>query len=209
MLTENLTQANEHTPLPVARTKDLVVNELPDELLVYDLKTNKAHCLNQSANLVWKHCDGKTSVADLTLILSEELHTQVDADIVWLALGQLSKARLLEEQAASPLGKGRLSRRVVIRKLGRGVAVAATLPLVMSILAPTAQAACTGASPNAPLGSRCCTNTQCASTCCDVKSGGFTCINTSTSNRTTGAACTNNNQCCSNNCVGAPSGSCA
>ena len=33
-------------PLPVARQKDLIVRELSDEVLVYDLNTDKAHCLN-------------------------------------------------------------------------------------------------------------------------------------------------------------------
>ena len=50
---------------PIARQNGLVVQEMPDEVLVYDLDTNKAHCLNGSAALVWKSCDGNNTVADI------------------------------------------------------------------------------------------------------------------------------------------------
>ena len=50
---------------PMARQNGLVVQEMPDEVLVYDLDTNKAHCLNNSAALVWRACDGTNSVADI------------------------------------------------------------------------------------------------------------------------------------------------
>ncbi len=43
---------------PLARKADLVTKEVADEVLVYDLKSHKAHCLNQTAALVWKYCDG-------------------------------------------------------------------------------------------------------------------------------------------------------
>ena len=40
---------------PRARTEGLVVTELPDELLVYDLERHRAYCLNPTAALVFKH----------------------------------------------------------------------------------------------------------------------------------------------------------
>ena len=48
-----------NSQVPVARKQGLVVQEMPDEVLIYDLDTNKAHCLNQTAAFVWKSCDGK------------------------------------------------------------------------------------------------------------------------------------------------------
>ena len=50
---------------PMARQNGLVVQEMPDEVLVYDLDSNKAHCLNQSAAFVWRSCDGDKSVMDI------------------------------------------------------------------------------------------------------------------------------------------------
>ncbi|MDQ2976351.1 MAG: hypothetical protein M3R69_13215 [Acidobacteriota bacterium] len=35
-------------PVPQARKKDLIIEELPNERLVYDWKNNRAHCLNQT-----------------------------------------------------------------------------------------------------------------------------------------------------------------
>ena len=38
--------------LPHARTKDLVIRELGDETLIYDLANDRAHCLNETAAFV-------------------------------------------------------------------------------------------------------------------------------------------------------------
>src|SRR2546423_15689116 len=46
---------------PRARDARLVIQELPDELLVYDLERHRAHSLNRTAALVWRHCDWKKS----------------------------------------------------------------------------------------------------------------------------------------------------
>jgi hypothetical protein len=47
--------------MPLVRTVDLVIQELGQEILVYDLTCNKAHCLNRAAALVWRRCDGRSS----------------------------------------------------------------------------------------------------------------------------------------------------
>jgi hypothetical protein len=41
--------------LPRVRKKNLIIDELADEVLVYDLDRHKAHCLNRTAALVWKN----------------------------------------------------------------------------------------------------------------------------------------------------------
>ena len=52
-------------PLPRMREQGLVVDDLPDEVLVYDLDRHQAHCLNRTAALVWRHCDGQTTVKEI------------------------------------------------------------------------------------------------------------------------------------------------
>jgi hypothetical protein len=141
MLTENVTQANKHTLLPVARTKDLIVNELPDEVLVYDLTRHKAHCLNQTAAQIWHLCNGQRTVPEITRTLAQELDRPVDEEVVWLGLGQLSKSCLLEQALGKPDATSRLSRRTAIRRLGMAAAIA--LPLVISVVAPSAVNAAT------------------------------------------------------------------
>jgi hypothetical protein len=132
---------------------------MPDELVVYDLEGHRAHCLNQSAAFVWKHCDGQTNVADLTALLTEELGEEINDEVVWLALDQLSKLKLLEEHINRPPDAIRLSRRAAVKRLGMA---AALLPLVISITAPTpaqAQSPCNAENCPPP---RCCQGALCA-----------------------------------------------
>ena len=87
---------------PVARTASLIVKEVDGEILVYDLQTDKAHCLNDTAARVWKNCDGRKSVSEISEVLSAESNTSVKDEVVWLALDQLEKFKLLEETPARP-----------------------------------------------------------------------------------------------------------
>ena len=150
--------------MPVARKNDIVVQELPGETLVYDLRQHKAHCLNQTAALVWSHCDGETDVPIIAALLSKELHRAIDEDVVWLALKQLQKAGLLEREAVAPGAKPNISRREVVRRLGAATALA--LPLVTSVVAPTA--AQSASTPPVCLTCQDVTAPSCAGLCADV-----------------------------------------
>ena len=129
----------ENTSRPVARKIDLVTREMPDEVLVYDLKTHQAHCLNQTAAIVWKYCNGKNSVTDIAELLALETSTAIDEAATWLAIERLGKANLLEVRVTPPAGSPRLSRRETVKRLGLGFALA--VPVVMSVVAPAAAAA--------------------------------------------------------------------
>lgn len=124
--------------VPRAREDGLVVQELPEEVLVYDLDRHKAHCLNRTAALVWRHCDGQTTVAELANLLRRELKLTVDEAVVWLALDRLGRAHLLRERVIPPAGPARLSRREAMRKLALAGGLSILLPVVNSIVAPTA-----------------------------------------------------------------------
>ncbi len=124
--------------MPRARQDELVVEELPDETLVYDLKRHKARCLNRTAALVWQHCDGQTTVPELAALLGEQLATPTDEAVVWMALDRLGRAHLLREQVTLPAERARYSRREVLRTLGRAAGVTVLLPVVASIVAPEA-----------------------------------------------------------------------
>ena len=41
--------------LPVRRAEGLIVQEVAEETVVYDQKGHRAHCLNKTAALVWRH----------------------------------------------------------------------------------------------------------------------------------------------------------
>jgi hypothetical protein len=127
--------------LPKVRTEELVVQELPDEVLVYDLKNHKTHCLNQTAALVWKHCNGKRTAGDIARLLAKQSGGPASEEVVWLALRQLGANHLLAEKLTPPAEMARMSRREVVRKLG--LAGAVVLPTVVSIIAPQAVEAAT------------------------------------------------------------------
>lgn len=117
---------------PMARKAGLVVQEMPDEVLVYDLDTNKAHCLNQSAAFIWSSCDGKNSVMDIVQQFESNGRGTVTEDFVWLAIDQLNENGLLENKVA-PRFAG-TSRRQVLKTIGLASVVA--VPVIASLVAP-------------------------------------------------------------------------
>ena len=130
---------------PLARTNGLVVQEVPNEVLVFDMETNEAHCLNETAAMVWKYCDGKTSVPQIAEILGEGKDSAVSDDLIWLAIDQLNEHKLLEKEVATKF-PGQ-SRREVLRKIGLASMIA--LPIIASMAAPRSvlaanSCACTG-----------------------------------------------------------------
>ena len=116
--------------LPRTRTDKLVIRELDDETLVYDTERDEAHCLNQTAALVWKHCDGTTTACEAVQSLQKALGVPVGTDVVWLAVKQLQRFHLVESNAKPPS----VSRRDLVLKYAPAALV---LPVIMSISAPT------------------------------------------------------------------------
>lgn len=149
---------------PLARKDNLVIKEAADELLVYDRERDTAHCLNQTAALVWRYCDGKRDVSAIKDRISKDLHTPVDENIVWCALEQLGRDRLLEERLIPPPLIAGMSRRQMIRTLG--VAAVVAVPVVTSIVAPTPAQAVSCL----PSGSACTTSAECCSGLCSSNS---------------------------------------
>ncbi|MGI8542089.1 MAG: PqqD family protein [Aridibacter sp.] len=122
---------------PLARNKELVLQEAGDELMVYDLKTNKAICLNQTSAFIWQNCDGNRDVPQLVKLIKKEFGSSVDEDFVWLAISQLKKENLIDNDVPDKFDG--MSRREVIKRVGLGSLVA--LPIIASLTAPTAFAA--------------------------------------------------------------------
>lgn len=88
--------------IPQAREEGLMIRELPDEVLIYDLDGHKAHCLNSTAASIWKQCDGRSTAKQIAARLANELRVSVDEDVVWVGVRRLSKANLLVKRVAPP-----------------------------------------------------------------------------------------------------------
>jgi hypothetical protein len=152
--------------LPKARGKDIVVQILGKEVLIYDLNTHKAYNLNETASAVYQACDGKTSVSEISFLLGKQLKSPVTEDIVWLALDGLKKDNLLSNSEELTIKFDGLSRREVIRKVGFASLIA--LPVISSLVAPTAAMAQsnTGAPGCLATGLVCTPNPAGAARCC-------------------------------------------
>ncbi len=121
---------------PRASRSKLVVRELVDETLVYDVEGHRAHCLNRTAALVWGLCDGRNTVSRISEKVGERLSARVPEEVVLLALERLADRGLLAPGGVRPApAESLVSRRAMMRRLGLAAAVA--LPLVTSIISPT------------------------------------------------------------------------
>lgn len=141
--------------LPRARKNDLVTRDLDTEVLIYDFKINKAFNLNATLKIIYEACDGKTSFAEL-----KAKHKFTD-DLIFLALDELSRENLLEQDQPYQSSLAGLSRREAVRKIGFASMIA--LPIISSIVAPTAAQSASG---GLPLLASCSSNSQCESNFC-------------------------------------------
>lgn len=131
------------TNYPLSRKDNIVIQELKDEVLIYDLITHKAFCLNETSALVWQLCDGTRSIREISDQMSKKLQAPATEDLIWLALDELKKNDLLTNGQQLTSGVNGMNRRQVLRKIGLTSMVA--LPIIYSILAPTPAMAQSGA----------------------------------------------------------------
>jgi hypothetical protein len=127
---------------PKRRQRGIKVEEFEGEVLVYDLDGHQAHCLNGAAVTVWRLADGSASVADLAARVAEAQGGEPDESLVWRALEELDRAKLLE----TPLAREAVDQER--RRMMTGLGWAAAIPLVLSIAVPTPAFAQSG--PTAP-----------------------------------------------------------
>lgn len=147
---------------PRSRQSNVVVTELENEVLVYDLDRDQASCLNATAALVWKYADGATGIDEIAARMTTDLNAPVDARTVWYAVEQLGSKHLLEERIAVPPRYARMTRRDFLVKAGVVGAVVA-IPVIVSLTAPMPAMAATCRAN----GVACTLDNQCCSGDCD------------------------------------------
>ncbi len=203
---------------PKARVSDMVVSDYQDEVLIYDLRTNRCHSLNKTAFSVWSACNGNRDLDQIARQIKGNPASDYGRKLVILALNDLARLDLIDEADQYGLDSN-VSRREIIKDIGKISLIA--LPLIASISAPKAaiaqsclplQAACM----NPP---DCCSGrcvTTCCSTigetcgadadCCGNAAGTEVCGNASTCCTSNGFSCSVNSDCCSGNCMSNPFG---
>ncbi len=126
--------------IPIARTEKLLIQEVGNELIIYDRERNASHCLNPMAAQVWHYCDGQNTIKDIAKLLEKELNQDVDTQqLVWQALKDLERCHLIEEYISQSTNAASISRRKVIKTavLVGGFAIGSLSPAIRSIIAPT------------------------------------------------------------------------
>ena len=128
---------------PRARTEDLVIKALPDEVLVHDLARHRTHCLNRSAAAVWRLCNGQRTPAEIARALAQAPEGRWSDEAVRLALDELGRAHLLTDVLTGHRDAGGVTRRQTLQRLA---AAAVVVPTVATIVAPRAADAQSGPS---------------------------------------------------------------
>jgi len=153
----NIRSNSGQTILPKAKASNLVVQKVEKDLLVYDMVSNKAHHLNKTLSLVWQKCDGLSTFADIQKILEIELKTEIEADFIWLALTELEKSNLLEEDLHKEDFET-VTRRSVLFKYALPSVI---MPIAISLVAPRAVSAQSCAPGLGAAGAPCSTDPEC------------------------------------------------
>jgi hypothetical protein len=76
--------------IPKARQEGLVLQEVGDEVVVYDKESHRFHSLDPSTALVWRHCDGQTSIPAIATRLTSKFGSTSPAR-------RLARARAIAE----------------------------------------------------------------------------------------------------------------
>jgi len=149
---------------PRAREEKLIVREMANgETIVYDEESHEAHCLNRTSAMVWAHCDGGTTVAEIASAVTAELDEAFTEELVEVALAELDEAGLLNEMPLELQEAATVTRRQAMSRIGKGALIATLVPLITTILAPTPAAA----GSCLPAGSSCTSGYQCCSGYCN------------------------------------------
>lgn len=119
---------------------DLLVRKVGIEVIIYDRKSQKAHCLTNIAASVWQLWEANKSVREICVALE-----QPDEQQVWAILSELRSAGLLANPIPDIAYDNKLSRRELVKKAGVGIALAT--PFLTSIIVPPPASAVTPSRP--------------------------------------------------------------
>ncbi len=129
--------------IPVIRTKKLLIQQIGDEVVIYDQENYESHCLTSFVASVWRFCDGKNTVEDIIRLLEPRLTISSNEDInanelVRQSLDEMEQKGLIKEYLPGSKTDSAFSRRKVLKTsvLVGGFAIGSMSPLIKTILAP-------------------------------------------------------------------------
>jgi hypothetical protein len=127
---------NSNTTTLISRTADLIVEDVGEEALIYDSRTDVAHSLAATAAVVWRAArNGETLDGLAELLRARGVPDPEDTAVAVVA--ELQEKELLETRHFSSPG---ISRRRALQRMAAVGAAAAVAPFVVSATVPTAEA---------------------------------------------------------------------
>lgn len=120
---------------PRARTEDVITERVDDELVVYDARTQVAHCLSRDAAVVWERCDGNLSTSEIAGRLD------ISQEAVERAVEAISECGLLDVPPVIGEHKRTYSRREATFRLAKAGGAAFAAPLIYSAVVGSVAAA--------------------------------------------------------------------
>jgi hypothetical protein len=127
--------------MPRGIWREISVQQIGRETLVYDAVRHRAFCLNESSGVVWRLADGTRTVAEIGAAAGVKLGVEVSEELVVFILDELRGDGLIEAWGEDAVRVG-ISRRAMLQRLGVGGAM--LLPVIAAIVAPTAAQAYNG-----------------------------------------------------------------
>ena len=121
-----------------ARRVEVQFERVADEILAVKPATLEAHALNQSAAAVFDLCDGKTSKSEMAAEIQRRIGLPADEEIVDLALSELVETGLV--MLDDPEFRSAVTRRALVRRLALSSTLALMLPVVETVVVPSAEA---------------------------------------------------------------------
>lgn len=115
---------------------DFAHERVGDDLVIFDGETMQYHTLNGVAAKIWRACDGAASIEAIAQSMG------LPVEVVATTIGELGEASLLQTPASAwSVG---MNRRRAAKLIAAGAAGAIGVPVVLSLTAPSHQAAASG-----------------------------------------------------------------
>lgn len=146
--------ADSFVPIP---NQNVIVQDVFEELLVYDRERNIVRRLNRAAAAIWKQCDGRKNVGEIARAVAPQFEEPIDEQAVLLAIQLFTRSHLLSGRVPELARARGVSRRELLTRIG-----IAAVPLVTSMAVPTAAQAASCF----PATHACTSNSQCCSGIC-------------------------------------------
>lgn len=133
---ENITEFPTSGIIPAARPlTDFAHERVGDDLILFDGETMQYHTLNSVAERIWRACDGNATIETIAAA------TELPRDVVETTIGELGEAALLQTPASA--WSVPMNRRRAAKLIAAGAAGVVGVPVVLSLTAPSHQAAAT------------------------------------------------------------------